>query len=249
MLYHRDYEISVDEVISDNWGSDEMVEIALPEKTFSVISLLIIFVIIFECVRLYFIGPLGFQKYFALAEGNLNQKQVELAPRGLIVDRRGKVLADNQPSYFADVDTGIIMNDPHRDEILIKVSEVLGISSEETAQFIREAISRDKRKAVVATDLDEEQIVKLRSLSEEAVSERAGFSRAYANGQMFSSVLGYTGRLDKNDLETNPGLKDYVMTGKTGIELYYDERLRGENGYSLMKSNARAEPVGEAEYY
>ena len=63
-------------------------------------------------------------------------------------------------------------------------------------------------------------------------------TRRYPHGDLFAHVIGYVGRTDEGDLKKygeNQAL--YAHTGRTGIERYYDEALRGSIGYEQVETN------------
>ena len=55
---------------------------------------------------------------------------------------------------------------------------------------------------------------------------------------MFAHVIGYVGRIDEADLakmgDVDPAL---THTGKTGLERYYEDALRGKVGYEKIETN------------
>ena len=63
-------------------------------------------------------------------------------------------------------------------------------------------------------------------------------NRRYPYGDLFSHVIGYVARIDADDLKTL-GEGDAALThiGKTGLERYYEEALRGKVGYEQIETN------------
>ena len=74
------------------------------------------------------------------------------------------------------------------------------------------------------------------SIIEEETIKYAGFSadvhslRYYPEGKYFAHIIGYTGRVSNDELETHPDYKDIDLIGKNGIEYAYERQLRGKNG-------------------
>jgi penicillin-binding protein 2 len=77
------------------------------------------------------------------------------------------------------------------------------------------------------------------------VELKSDFARTYPNGPVFSSVIGYTGRVTTADLADDPGLTDQDVIGKTGIEAFYDKALRGTPGVNVTYANAAGQTLGE----
>jgi len=63
-------------------------------------------------------------------------------------------------------------------------------------------------------------------------------NRHYLYDDLFAHVIGYVGRTDESDVERfGQGQLLYPQTGRTGLERYYDERLRGRIGYEQVETN------------
>src|SRR5690606_8702886 len=68
--------------------------------------------------------------------------------------------------------------------------------------------------------------------------------RVYPYGALFAHVVGYVGRIDEKDMAA---LGDaggaYSHTGKTGLERYYEQQLRGKPGYRRLETNVAGRTV------
>jgi len=248
-MNHRDLEnFSFDEVVGDELSAMGVVEVPLHERVFVWLGVLVLLTILVVTFRVLAIGPRFYEHYLSLAESNLKARKIEYAPRGLIVDRFGLPLAENQASYLAVLPVREYIERGENDlNYLSAVESILKISSEDIRVAVAEAIQLEKNEIILATDLDEEQIIALRTLGGNPIEVRPGLRRYYPLGDAVSSVIGYIGRVDVEDIEAEPVLKDYISTGKTGIEAFYDENLRGKNGYTLSRRNSRGEKLSDAE--
>ena len=58
------------------------------------------------------------------------------------------------------------------------------------------------------------------------------YTREYPEGELFAHVVGYAGHINQTELEehADQGYDDNDTIGKTGVELYYEEQLRGVDG-------------------
>jgi penicillin-binding protein 2 len=167
------------------------------------------------------------------------------ASRGLIIDRNGVVMVDNQPSFD-------LMFLPHRakdaDFVLRQLEKLyayrsLTISS--TASFsgennpflpvrIEKNISREKLAVVETNALD------LPGMVVEVVP-----TRKYLEGETIAHLVGYTGEISREELEREI-FRDYTagdIIGKFGIEKYLDADLRGKNGAEQVEVNAIGKEV------
>ena len=177
-------------------------------------------------------------EYARLSEANRIKPRPVVPARGLIYDRRGRLLADNVPAYRIDVtpeDAGDIP------AMLARLSQVVALSPEEIARF--EAArkgTRGFRSITLKARVGDDEVARFavdrwRFPGVEVVPY---LTRRYLHGELFAHVIGYVGRTDENDVERYG--RDQILfphTGRTGIERAYDEQLRGRIGYEQVETN------------
>ena len=181
-----------------------------------------------------------YEALHAYSEKNRIKQRPIVPARGLILDRNGKLLADNVPAYRLDVvreDVGDL------DDMLSRLRQIIELSEDEAAAFLASAKARRGFQAVT---------VKLR-LSEAEVArfavDRHRFpgvevvpylNRRYLYGDLFAHVIGYVGRIDSADLEKlDPAAySGTTHIGKLGIERTYESRLHGTVGHEQVEVNA-----------
>lgn len=180
----------------------------------------------------------------------LNQLRVEavIPSRGLIYDRNGVPVVENVPSFSA----GLVAADVPEDrtlEIAAGIEELLGVPALETVLRIEAARkSNDPFTPVIVKDgLDQATAFRVR----EELPALPGLQmvvepvRRYTQGEILSSVLGYTGRVDEEDYAA---LKDkgYLANdrlGKAGVEAAYEEYLRGIPGSKEIEKDASGREI------
>jgi penicillin-binding protein 2 len=176
--------------------------------------------------------------YALRAEANRIKPRPIVPGRGLIYDRKGRILADNVPAFRLDV-VPDKAGDPKR--LVAELGRIIALTPEDIANF--EASRKAGRSFRPVT-------LKLRISDEEAARfavDRWRFpgvelvpylNRRYPYGDLFSQVIGYVGRIDEKDLETmGEANAAYTHIGKTGIERYYEEVLRGRIGFERVETN------------
>ena len=179
------------------------------------------------------------EEYRTRSEANRIKPRPVVPARGLIFDRKGKLLADNVPAYRLEVvpeQTGDLK------ATLAGLNELIGLSREELQQFesTRKAI-RSFRPVVLKLRLSEEERARLAVNRHRfpGVDVVPYLTRRYPNGELFAHVVGYVGRLDADDLEALGDSKYSALThvGKSGLERKYEDQLRGEIGYENVEQN------------
>ena len=173
-------------------------------------------------------------------------------PRGLIVDRHGKVIAGNRPSFRVLVIRNRIDD---IDDTLDKLAYVLPQTERNRRKILRD-INQSRRfvPTAVASDLswDDFSRVNLYAAQIPGVVPDMGEVRVYYYGGAFSHVVGYVSKPSAKDLEAaaksqDPNVKKEVdplllhpgfRIGKLGVEKAFDSVLRGKAGGQKIEVNS-----------
>lgn len=162
-------------------------------------------------------------------------------PRGLIFDRNGELLADNQPTY----NLTIVNERSNNLEVLIEdLQKLINITTQDVAQF-RERLKRRKpyQNIPLKYNLSENErsILAVNSFRLDGAEVFAKLTRYYPQGPYFAHVIGYVGRINESEMRNiDPSLyrgTDFI--GKLGIEKYYENALLGKLGHEHVETNAR----------
>lgn len=195
--------------------------------------------------RLVQLQILGREAYSERADGNRLRIILQPAPRGVIRDRNGIVLATSRLSYAVTL-YPIQATKQQTEEVIARLSKLLGMSVDEIRAKRRRmgAIARPLR---IKTDIDPQTI----AVVAENESHLPGVSiepitiRYYPKGRFLAHVLGYTGEITDQELATlgDQGYRAGDIIGKTGIEKVFDDQLRGEPGREQIEVDARGKPM------
>jgi penicillin-binding protein 2 len=183
--------------------------------------------------------------YAMRSEANRIKQRPEVPARGVIYDRKGRVLAENVPAYRLDIVPG---ETDDLDATLMGLSKIIALTPDDIARF------NDTRK-VTRSFLP--VTLRLRITDEEAARFAVDrwrypgvelvpyLNRRYPYGDLFAHVVGYVGRVDKKDVENlGEGTAAFSHTGKAGIERSYDDSLRGAIGYEQIETNVDGRIIG-----
>src|SRR5512142_2146244 len=103
----------------------------------------IVAIFVFLAGSFWFVQGVQAEKYRNLSEANALREIVEPAKRGLIMDRNGKILADNQPAYSLTLDRlvmkPLVKSDPtHRGKLVQLLAAILAVTPQEVeARFAK----------------------------------------------------------------------------------------------------------------
>jgi len=177
-------------------------------------------------------------EYATRSEANRIKPRPVVPGRGAIYDRKGRLLAENVPAFRLDV-TPDKAGDTQ--QLMAQLGQVIALDPEDVARFeaTRKA-TRGFRPITVKLRVSEEEMARFavdrwRFPGVELVPY---LTRRYPYGDLFAHTIGYVGRIDEKDLETlGEGNAALTHIGKTGLERYYDEALRGKVGYEKVETN------------
>jgi penicillin-binding protein 2 len=176
--------------------------------------------------------------YAMRSQANRIKPRPVIPGRGLILDRKGRVLADNVPAYRLDVTPEQAGDIP---TLVARLSKIISLSPDDIEHFNADRKATRGFRAVT---------LKLRMSDEEAARFAVDrwrypgvdlvpyLSRRYPYGPLFAHVIGYVGRIDDADLaKLGQTSTAFTHTGKSGLERYYEEALRGRIGYEQVETN------------
>lgn len=207
---------------------------------FCVIAVALIFILRLWWLQIYQGEQLGER-----AQSRYIRAIVTRAPRGQILDREGKVLATNEPSFtiaLFPAEFSTDSADPQRICRIIGIPQailddaVAKIKANKVTLFepIRLVISADF--AIVTRVF--ERIWELPGI---IVLEEP--CRHYPNEKIAAHVLGHVGAVTEEELKRRKDLELFDWTGKLGLERIYDHYLQGKNGREIVEVDARGAPV------
>lgn len=181
------------------------------------------------------------QDFATLADNNRILVRALPPARGLIYDRNGVLLADNRPSFTLSI---VVERTENLEQLLSDIGELLVFKETELARFEKLVKRRRPYESVPLRFNLSEAEQALLAVNEHRLSGvevSAQLIREYPLGQELAHVLGYTGRINERELKSfDPRrYKGSHMTGKTGLEKFYEDQLLGEVGYENVETNAR----------
>ncbi|ACS81510.1 penicillin-binding protein 2 [Maridesulfovibrio salexigens] len=186
-------------------------------------------------------------EYFSEQARNNQLRQDNLyAPRGLIRDRNGQLLAVNEPAYAL----GIVREDcKDLDATLVTVSKWTGVDLAKLQKVFKKSRRRVKpfEPLILVPNLTFEQVavIEANSLHWPGLEVVVRPRRKYLQGPLLSHVLGYVSEVDEAELENDSDLAvgDYV--GKQGLESVLEKRFRGVKGRRQSEVDATGRRLKE----
>ena len=178
--------------------------------------------------------------YATRSEANRIRPKPVVPARGMIYDRKGRLLAENLPAFRLDV-TPDKAGD--LDKLLGELGQVIPLSEDEIAHFRRERkVGRGFLPITLKLRLSDEEMAAfaVNRWRFPGVELQPYLTRHYPYGDLFAHVIGYVGRVDEDDLaKLGEGGAALSHIGKTGVERAYEDVLRGQVGYEQIETNVQ----------
>ena len=182
----------------------------------------------------------------ARAEANRTVEESIPAPRGLIYDRKGRLLVSNVATWAVRI-VPADLPFSRRQDVAQRLGTLLGMPSSEILTTLDSASGSRFDPVRVAQDVPE----RIARIVSESVDELPGVQvkvetrREYPDGPLMAHILGYTGRIDGTTLERlkSDGYLADDLLGKAGVEASFESELRGTYGTEVVERDATGRDV------
>ena len=155
------------------------------------------------------------------------------AKRGSILDRNDIALAEDGNISSVGIVPGKLGK--NRDESISKISELTGVSADYINELLNASYVKDDTFVAIKKIVDSNQELKDELLTIPGVMINKEDGRVYSLGKEASHLIGYVQPISSEELKENEG-KGYTtnsLIGKTGLELTYEDTLRGIDGTDI----------------
>lgn len=198
--------------------------------------------------RLYHLQFLQGEEYRTLAEGNRIKLRMITPLRGLITDRQGVALADNEQNYRVLIRPELVDDMP---AAVARLDKLVQLDEKVKNTLLKRRYSRYSPPILLKEYLSWDEVAKIEfnSASIPGVLIEVGYVRYYPFSESMSHVLGYVGGLADKDVNTEEGkellkLPDYKI-GRDGLEKKLELELRGKPGVRQVEVNVHGQGIRE----
>lgn len=217
----------------------------LPQTRLAIVSYVIVGMIALLLLGFWKLQVIDSDRYLQLAERNRVRSIPIIAPRGRMLDREGRVLVDNYPSFSVL----LLRDDPALvEKNLPQIADGLNIPLADLEEQIENARGLSKFQPIVikpqASQSDIAYIESHRAdvpLLEMLMVHR----RRYLPGGFMAHASGYVGEVNEKQVEASNGrLRPGDIAGKSGLERQYNDILMGADGMRRVIVNSIGKEVG-----
>ncbi|MDD4951371.1 MAG: penicillin-binding protein 2 [Desulfovibrionaceae bacterium] len=224
----------------------EVNEQQTPKSGLLLLQVLILGLFCLFSVRLWYLQVhLGGDFAEKARQNQLRQESV-YAPRGLIRDRNGVLVAVNEPAYAL----GLVREDC-RDvgATLEAVARLTGTPLSALRETYRRKVRRVKpfEPLILLPDLsfDRLAVIEANNLRWPGLEIMVRPRRRYKYGDLLAHILGYVAEANEEELEKDPGLSLGDNVGKQGLERMIEERIRGRKGLNQLEVDVSGRRLAE----
>ena len=202
-----------------------------------VFSLFLFAVIIFRLMELSLSDTIDNTNLKELASKRTTKTEVIKAKRGNIYSANGDILAQNVTSYklIAYLDPKRTTNKKRPQHVIDKeataeaLAPILGSSKEEVLKYLNKEGVYQTEFGKIGKNLSDIKKMEIEKLDLPGLDFIESYKRYYPKGSFMSYTLGYA--VNNEESET--------IEGKMGLELYYDNLLKGEDGYVTYQKDLK----------
>lgn len=226
--------------IQDIEGRDDAALDELKKRLLAAAGIVIFFFIVI-ILRLWFLQIVSGEDYEERAYGNRVRIRELAPPRGHILDRFGREIVTNRPSF----NVTLIQEDSHDvSDVLKRLAPVLQVEVTDLWNKIRDASGTPRYLPVtLKEDINWQTLAYLENHNHEfsGIRTEAKPVRVYHYDDLAANIIGYLGAISKKELDKADRniYSGEDIIGKRGLEKLREEDLRGEKGRSYTEVDAR----------
>ena len=217
----------------------------LPQARLAIASYIIVGMIGVLLLGFWKLQVIDSDKYTSMAERNRVREIPVIAPRGRMLDRDGRVLVDNRPSFSV-----LLLRDDLAlvQKYLPAISDGLNISLDDLREQLNNTKNLPKfQPIIIKPEASPADIAYIEShRSEIPVLEMISVSRRrYLPDGFLAHAAGYVGEVSEDQIEASNGrLRPGDFAGKFGLERQYNDLLQGTDGKRRVIVNSIGKEVG-----
>ncbi len=220
----------------------------LPQGRLAIVSYVIVGMIALLLFGFWKLQIIDSDHYAQMAERNRVRSIPIIAPRGSMLDREGRVLVDNYPSFSV-----LLLRDSPSEveKLLPQIADGLSMTLDELKQQIDSSRAMPKfQPIVIKPEAKPSDIAFIESHRADipVLEMLMVHRRRYPHGDLLANAVGYVGEVSAEQVEgSDSKLKPGDIVGKAGLEREYNETLMGTDGLRRVIVNSIGKEVGRLE--
>jgi penicillin-binding protein 2 len=236
----------IDHMAINNSGQNDFVNLSITNYKINAVLFLILLAMASLFVRVSYLQVVKGSYYKEVAEGNRIRVETIKASRGLIYDRNNNLLVKNIPNFTVLITKGDLpKKEEDLDKVITKISDILKIRKTEILMEIDKATLWQPITITENLPYGQALEIIIEANNMPGVKCQPIAIREYNDSIYMSHILGYIGKINQEELEQFKS-KNYLVTdyiGKSGLESYYEDKLKGTDGRKQIEINSQGEEI------
>src|SRR6202035_2057817 len=216
----------------------------MPQGRLAVTSYVIVGMIALLLFGFWKLQIIDSDRYAQLAERNRVRSIPIIAPRGSMLDREGRILVDNYPSFSV-----LLLRDAPAqvERLLPQIADGLSMTLDDLKQVIDAAKAMPKfQPIVIKPEASHSDIAFIESHRADipVLEMLMVHRRRYPHGDLLANAIGYVGEVSAEQVDaSDSSLKPGDIVGKTGLEHQYNTTLMGTDGLRRVIVNRSGKEI------
>ena len=196
-------------------------------------------------IRLFYLQIFNYKNLTQRAQYSTSSILVHTAPRGIIYDRNGKILATNKQSISAIVYPDKLKSEKQLLETYLKLTKILSINPVNLKETFLKLPKTSALPIRIKSNISTEEAIKITEnrYSLPGISIQEEPVRFYPNEELASHIIGYISEINESELSKHPERKLGDTIGKYGLESLFDDLLRGKDGKTIVEVDRFGKPI------
>lgn len=196
-------------------------------------------------LRLIHLQVVNYDKYKKISDNNRIRVVRVKADRGFIYDRNDNLIVKNKPSY----NLYLVREDiEDKDNLFNLISKKIDIDRDLIEKRLKKAYYYQEVLAYRGLTFEELSYFSENIEDLQGVKIKLDPVRDYLNSTSMSHIIGYLGETTEQDLKTKPNYFAGDLIGKTGVEYFYEDILRGKDGKKFVEVDSLGQIINTIEF-
>ena len=186
--------------------------------------------------------------FYELSEGNRLSERPISAPRGKVMDKKGNILVSNKEAYDLYLLPNEVSPEISVEDLLQELASLTGLDYG-ILQTNYDNQERSSSAVLLRRNISREMMVIIKENKDAlpGVYIESSSMRDYVYGELGAHFLGYVGEISLSELrefnESGYNYRGGDIVGKIGLEMEYEQFLRGHDGIEQIEVNSRGQKV------
>jgi penicillin-binding protein 2 len=222
-----------DSIMTITEKEEAIIETPFEKKGLRIIWYAIVVLLVLILTRVFYLSVMRGEYFAEVSRENRIRSVVIKAPRGNILDKYGNFLARNAPSIDAVAVPHYLPQDGgERKKLAGTLSGILGVDEGNAEVLIGSQDNKSLDPVLIKENISQDQALILLEKEKNlpGIFLDSTAIRNYEDSVIFAHIIGYDGKITREEMDNNKGymMTDYI--GKTGVEKSYEGELKGRNG-------------------